>query len=426
MRLTCAPLAHGFGPRASSDLEIVLYSQADRETRGAAGSGITHVIRRLKLQPAPRAWDLLSIALAVIAADTGVRRNESPDGWTREIDLCVAVADRAFWASQSPLIDRLLRFLTNDVWRCMFSDGGLQPTLPQLPTLPEEDCVALLSGGLDSLVGVLDLVTRERRRPYVVSQVSQGDKKTQAYFAAKIGGGLRHLQLNHNANCPGKNERSQRARSLIFLAYGVLAATAMKRHHEGNLVKLYVCENGFISINPPLTTGRLGSLSTRTTHPLFLRLFQKLLDAAGLRVRVENPYQFHTKGEMLVRCADQDFLLRNARRATSCGRFARNGYQHCGRCVPCIVRRAAFRAWGKTDKTVYVYRDLSRDSDDYARFDDVRSVAMAVAEVRAEGLDGWLGTSLSTALLGDVAPHRQTVERGLQELGRFLDSMGVG
>jgi len=89
------------------------------------------------------------------------------------------------------------------------------------------------------------------------------------------------------------------------------------------------------------------------------------------------------------------------------------------------VRRASFEAWGEPDRTVYVFRDLSRDSDDYARFDDVRSTAMAVAEVRADGLEGWLGTSLSATLLGDIEPYRQTVERGLQELGSFLDAAGV-
>lgn len=425
MRVVCAPLTHRFGRRSSGDLHIVLYSQADRETRGAAGSGITDVVRRLKLQPTPRAWDLVSIALSVIAADIGIRRKQSPDGWTRQIDLRVAVSDPAFWTSQGPLLDQQLRFLTNDLWCCTFTDGGFLPAPPRSPTIADEDGIALLSGGLDSLVGVLDLVTRDNRRPFVVSQVSKGDKETQSDFAAKIGGGLRHLQLNHNANCPAENERSQRARSLIFLAYGVLAATTLRRYLGGQRVTLYVCENGFISINPPLTTGRLGSLSTRTAHPLFLSLFQKLLDAAGLRVRIENPYQFSTKGEMLAQCADQDFLRHNASKATSCGRFASNGYKHCGRCVPCLIRRAAFHAWGETDKTVYVYRDLSRDSDDYARFDDVRSAAMAVAQVRTEGLDSWIGTSLSSTLLGDVAPYRQTVERGLEELGNFLDAVGV-
>jgi len=425
MRVVCAPLTRGFHHMASGDLEVVLYSPADRVTRGTAGSGITGMIRRLKLQPAPRAWDLLSIALAVIASDISVRRHTSPDGWTREIALRVAVADRAFWASQSSLIQHLLEFLTNDIWECAFSSGGLLPVPTQSPNLPREDCVALLSGGLDSLVGVLDLVTGAKRRPLVVSQVSQGDKKTQSEFASMIGGGLKHLQLNHSANCPGDNERSQRARSLAFLAYGVLAATSLNSYHDGESVTLYVCENGFISINPPLTTGRLGSLSTRTAHPVFLGLFQKLLDAAGLHVQIKNPYEFQTKGEMLAQCADQGFLRANAHKATSCGRFARYGYKHCGRCVPCLVRRAAFHTWGETDRTTYVFHDLAQDDDDHARFDDVRSAAMAVAQVRREGLDSWLGTSLSTALLGDVVPHRQTVERGLEELGSLLDSMGV-
>ena len=425
MKIVCAPLKRGFGRRSAGELQIALYSQPDRETRGGAGSGIPDVIRRLKLLPVPRAWDLLSIALSVIAADISVRRDDSEDGWTRQIELSVAVADTTFWTAQSGLVQELLRFLTNDLWQCMFTDGGLVPGPPQAPLLPDEDSVALLSGGLDSLIGALDLVGRDKRRPYVVSQVSQGDKKTQASFAAKIGGGLRHLQLNHNANCPDQNERSQRARSMIFLAYGVLAATALKSYQEGGGVTLYVCENGFISINPPLTTGRIGSLSTRTTHPVFLGLFQRLLDTAGLRVRIETPYQFRTKGEMLAGCADQEFLRKNARQTTSCGRFARNAYKHCGRCVPCLVRRAAFHAWGEQDKTIYVYRELSRDNDDHARFDDVRSAAMAVAEVRAEGLDAWLGASLSTTLLGDVTPYRQTVERGIHELGAFLDAIGV-
>lgn len=425
MRVTCVPLARGFPNSASSDLEIVLFSQADSEIRGSAGSGIVDAIRRLKLEPEPRAVDLLSVALAVMAADTGVRRDQSPDGWTREIDLCVAVADPAFWTSQAPLIEEQLRFLTTDIWRCEFVDGGLSFAPPKLRSSPEEDSVALLSGGLDSLLGVTDLVAREKLKPYVVSQVSQGDKERQTTFARKIGSGVKHLQLNHNAKCPSNHERSQRARSLIFLSYGVLAASALKCYSEGNSLTLYMCENGFISINPALTPGRLGALSTRTAHPLFLHLFQRLLDSAGLRVRVENPYQFMTKGEMLRQCSDQEFLTRYAGQTTSCGRFARNGYRHCGRCVPCLVRRAAFQAWGKPDETVYVYRELSRDSDDYARFDDVRSAAMAVAEARAGHLDALIGMSLTSALPGDVRPYRDTVQRGLQELGAFLDAVGV-
>ena len=316
MRVVCAPISAGFSGTAA-DLEIVLFSHADRSRRGAAGANIIDIVRRAKLRPTPRAWDLLSIALSVIAADTGVRRDESPDGWTREIELVVAVSEPAFWTSQRNVLESQLRFLTTDLWTLVFRDGGVQPVPPSIPALPDEDCVSLLSGGLDSLIGAIDLVSRRGKRPHLVSQVAQGDKAKQAYYASKISGGLKHLQLNHDANCPSVNERSQRGRSVIFLAYAVLLATALKRYHEGHAVPLYVCENGFISINPAMTPGRLGSLSTRTTHPVFISLFQRLLDAAGLRVKVENPYQLLTKGEMLASCADQAFLKKNAHTTTS-------------------------------------------------------------------------------------------------------------
>ena len=425
MRIVCAPEDNDFAAGVSGDLDIVLFGHTDKLDTGSVGNTACNIIQHRKLQPAARAWDLLSIALSVIAADTGVRRGDSPDGWTRQLDLYVAVSDSAFWTTQSDLLIRQLKFLTTDIWTVTFLEGGVQPVPKKPPAKPDEDCVVLLSGGLDSLVGTIDLVNMHGRIPYAVSQVSQGDKKTQSFFASQIGGGLAHLQLNHNADCPGENERSQRARSIIFLAYGVLMATALERYHEGDEVTLYVCENGFISINPPLTGARLGSLSTRTTHPVYIRLFQKLLDAADLRVKLENPYQFKTKGEMLSGCADQPFLHKYAHASTSCGRYARNGYKHCGRCLPCLIRRAAFHAWGVEDKTSYVYLDLSRDDKDHARYDDVRSAAMAVAAAKAEGISNWAGPSLSATLLGDAAPYRDVVQRGLDELGDFLTTAGV-
>jgi len=190
-------------------------------------------------------------------------------------------------------------------------------------------------------------------------------------------------------------------------------------------VTLYVCENGFISINPPLTGARLGSLSTRTSHPVFLGLIQQLLDTADLRVRVENPYQLKTKGEMLRECKIQTLLRVHASEPISCGRYKQFGYIHCGRCVPCLVRRAAFLAWGMIDTTKYVYVDLGRDDENHAGFDDVRAVAMALAEVKSGGLENWIGTALSTALLGDIGPLQVMVGRGLDELGSLFKFHGV-
>ena len=424
MKLICAPSNHKF-KGAKDALDIVLYGRADRRTRGSAGAAIKDKLARMKLYPSSRGWDFLSLALAVIAADFAGHRRKSPDGWTRQFELDVAVSDPAFWNSQRELIRCLLGFLTTDVWNVSFIGGGYSPKPPRKPVLPAEDCVGLLSGGLDSFIGNLDLVA-SGKRPFAVSHTVVGDAENQRAFAKMVGGGLRHLQMNHNAKVPEpETPSSQRARSLIFIAYGVLAATTLKRYHVGDTVTLYVCENGFISINPPLTEMRLGSLSTRTTHPVFFSLVHQLLGAAGLRVRMENPYQHKTKGEMLKDCTDKKLLRAHASQTTSCGRYLIHGHTHCGRCVPCLVRRAAFRTAGLTDGTEYVYSDLGRNDNKHAGFDDVRSVAMALAEVESDGLERWLGTALSTTLLGDVASLQAMVGRGLNELAALMKSHGV-
>ena len=424
MTILCGPSNSKFGRLRKDDLRCILYGSAENSSQGSAGGTLLKHIQSTKLSPVPRAWDLLSLALSVICADTAVRRGDSPDGWTRQIALKVAVSDPDFWTTQRLLIEDQLKFLTTDVWEVEFTGYGLYPKPPKVPQLPDSDCVTLLSGGLDSFVGAIDLIA-DGKNPFAVSQVAAGDKQSQADFAAKIGGGLDHLQLNHNVKCPGENDRSQRARSFIFLAYGVLAASALKRYKDGERVDLYMCENGLISINPPLTPARLGSLSTRTTHPVFLGLFQKLLNVAELRITVRNPYQFKTKGEMLCECKDQAFLRKHAAETTSCGRYARNGWQHCGRCLPCLIRRAAFHAWGKADKTQYVYADLSKNDSQHARYDDVRCAAMAAALVDAEGLDALATTNLNALAMGDLTPYKAILTRGIKEVGQFLAVAGV-
>lgn len=424
MKLLCAPKDHAF-PGTDGVLEIVLYGTSERPTRGSIGGRIEERVLRSKLRAAARAWDFLSLALAVNAADLAGHRNASSDGWTRAFELDVAVGDPDFWNGQGEAVTGLLGFLTTDLWRIRFIGGGLCPAPASDVVRPDQDCVALLSGGLDSFIGAVDLAAKGKR-PFAVSQTVRGDAEHQRAFAKVIGGGLRHLQLNHNARIPGvETPASQRGRSLIFLAYGILAATTLQRHHDGGDITLYICENGFISINPPLTGARLGSLSTRTTHPVAMLQVQQLVAAAGLRVRLETPYQLKTKGEMLRECADKKLRTAHALETTSCGRFKQFGYKHCGRCVPCLVRRAAFRAAGMTDQSTYVYKDIGRDDADHAGFDDVRSVAMAIATVKADGLESWIGTALSTALLGDVADLEAMVGRGLKELGSLLKSYGV-
>ncbi|WP_080423875.1 Qat anti-phage system QueC-like protein QatC [Burkholderia ubonensis] len=415
MKFVCGPESFNLAAEEGA-LRVVLYGQPGSEERGSAGDAAKDEIQRRKLDPATRAWDLLSIALSVVTADFGHTRDGSPDGWTREMTLDIAVADPEFWNGQARALEGTLGFLTTDRWTLRFHAGGFAPAAPEQPVYPADDCVMMLSGGLDSLVGAIDLVSAGRR-PFAVSQTVRGDAHKQVQFAEQIGGGLDHLQLNHNAKTPNEQESSQRARSLIFIAFGVVAATCLQRYHDGRAVELFLCENGFIAINPPLTGSRLGSLSTRTAHPEFLGRLQEILDAADLRVRIENPYATKTKGEMLQECRDQALLTALAVQSTSCGRFQRFNYRQCGRCVPCQVRRAAFLTWeGREDTTGYVFEPLGRDNDEHANFDDVRSVAIALAAAEAEGADAWLGHALTSSRIDNRQELQAMLERGLWEL----------
>lgn len=62
-----------------------------------------------------------------------------------------------------------------------------------------------------------------------------------------------------------------------------------------NVSELMVPENGLIALNVPLDETRVGSFSTRTTHPFYLSLWNKLLLGLGLNMSVVNPYWNKTK-----------------------------------------------------------------------------------------------------------------------------------
>lgn len=431
MKITCALSDFDFDSR-ESDLDVILYAQTSKNLQGSGsiGGSLKREVQRKRLVPETRAWDFLSIALAVISADSAGHRKRSPDGWTRSFELSISVNDPEFWQDNVFILQNLLAFLTTDRWSLSFIDGGLLPTPPKSPVFPEENCTALLSGGVDSLIGMIDLVA-EGKKPYAVSQRVIGDTNKQNSFARKIGGGLNNFQANHNVRIPHKERpQSQRARSIIFMAYGVLVATSLKSYKDGNNVPLYICENGFISINPSLTTNRVGSLSTRTTHPVVIGLLQQILNNANLKVSIINPYQHKTKGEMIKECKNQKLMSSLVVQATSCGRFLVNKvdgkYVHCGRCVPCMVRRSAFYAWKSDgDLTTYFYKDLSIQDVEHAGFDDVRSMLLAIADAKEQGIQRWLGASISSSLVKDKGKLVEMIKRGLGEIEEFLNFQGV-
>jgi 7-cyano-7-deazaguanine synthase in queuosine biosynthesis len=416
------------GPSASLQslgdaIPISLFTAQDLDARATAGKAIRAFVQHRNLAPDPAAWDFLAIALSVITADGISRREDSPDGWTREIAIDIAVHEPDTWIAQLLDLNKALGFLTTDRWSLSVRDGGDALDVPLEPYRFDVDAVALLSGGLDSLIGAIDL-TASGLRLLATSHVVRGDAEKQERFARALG--VEHLALNHNASTERSvKETSQRARSLIFLAYAIVAATCTDRYRAGETVPIYMCENGFIAINPPLTTSRISSLSTRTARPEFLDAIERILREVGLNVQIVNPYLLKTKGEMMQECSDQSTLGALAHVSTSCGRFQRFNYTHCGRCVPCQIRRASFLTWGQDDTTRYYFHDIGKPDSEHAGFDDVRSVAIARYEIEESGFERWVGPTLSSSAFTEPAHVAAMLKRGMLELGALHDAYGV-
>lgn len=371
-------------------------------------------LKRGGFRPSTEIWDFVQFCLAVCSADLSSPRRTSADGWTRNIQLTVGLCDPDKWLPLKSDLEDMLKVLTGDYWLLNFNNAGMEPPQGDGAFL-SNDCVSLLSGGLDSLIGGIDLVTKGQK-PLFVSQLAHKDSELQRAYAAMLMGNGSHYQWSHGISFKGSREPSTRGRSLAFYAFALLASTKINQPKP----TIFIPENGVISINPPLVPGRVSSLSTRTTHPMFIDMLQRVLDTLGINVQFQLPYRFKTKGEMMRECLDQELLQKWAADSTSCGRFRTYNRQHCGRCVPCLIRRAAFLAWKpEGDTTSYRFESVV-GSDKSSAPDDPMAVALAILDVRKRGLDRFLGGSLAFAPINERPMYRRVLQEGIKELETVL------
>lgn len=425
-KVFCAPKDLVPETRHAGTTYFSMYAHDGLPDVSTVGTSLIDEIKSAGLVIGAASWDFLTLALAVNATDHAIERSLSADGWTRSIELKVALYEPEPFEQLTAELEQALRFLTGDFWKLSFVEGGYPPPIPKHPVVHGADCVSLLSGGLDSLIGALDL-TAQGRRPIFVSHIAKGDSDTQVLYARTLGGAERHLQWNQNIWLkPQRNgEGSTRGRSIVFFAFAALAADSHARATATESVEVFVPENGLISLNVPLTVGRVGSLSTKTTHPVFMQRLQNVWTALGIPATLRLPYFAKTKGEMMDECLDPIRLKDLAGRSTSCGRYGVFALRHCGRCVPCMVRRSAFLRAGMPDTTdVYVYPDLKAAQPDSGP-NDVAAVASAVVKVESEGVRAFTAGQFVFAEPFRRAAFEGVIERGLRELGALLRGHNV-
>ncbi len=178
-------------------------------------------------------------------------------------------------------------------------------------------------------------------------------------------------------------------------------------------------ENGWISLNVPLTRARTGSASTRTTHPHFLSLLTAACRAIGVTNPVINPYRLRTKGEMLADCSNPMLLARLTPASISCAhpetpRWRRQPQGNCGYCLPCLVRRAALARIGHDHGNNYAWDALTDPGllDPAARTGaDLRATVRGVSPHRMNSISSGtrpcrLASTTPISSYGDGAPKK--------------------
>ena len=424
MKVICAPVNKLPTILDSNTKYFSLYSNSGRPNISFISNDWLRELKRANIAPSNLVWDFVTIALSVAASDLSCEREKSEDGWTRQIELKVYLCNPESWRTQYELLEKAFRFLTGDIWKFEFVNNGVQAPNSIIPLEIDADCVSLLSGGMDSLIGAIDLIT-DGLKPCFVSQEAKGDVEKQIAFTSQLAPSQQHFRWKNPISLSGRNESSTRGRSIIFLGYALLAANTLSKWRTST-VDICVPENGFISLNIALNSGRLGSLSTKTTHPVFLGLIQDIWNNLGINANIVTPYQFKTKGEMLQECKNQDLVQSLVCSTTSCGKYLTHGRTHCGRCVPCMVRRAAFLKAGMEDSTIYKYRDLSNNGFSKTQGpNDVNAVASAYVKYQNKGIERIIGGSLSFSATDTRHKYVGVVERGLTELGKLLEGQKV-
>ncbi len=313
--------------------------------------------------------DFVRIASAVLSADRSVLRSGLMSAWnTREISIDVDVIAVEPWLGVKTELENLLGFLTGDTWTLKFSEtkGASEQIAARAIGASR---VVLFSGGADSGAGAI-LSAHELQGSSSHALVSHFSEKNLAPLQRKLKDETVRLfpnslsdfiQVHHSRGRTSpegklyKKENSTRSRSILFIAIGLAVASV-------NKLPLWIPENGYASINPPLSSNRRGSLSTKTTHPAFLQGLVRILGKVGAHNELSNPFADLTKGEMFTKVSEAigvEAASNYLSATTSCSHtgarsFGLKGRIQCGVCFGCVLRKASFAASSIPDQTQYL------------------------------------------------------------------------
>ncbi|KAA0085574.1 queuosine biosynthesis protein queC [Mycolicibacterium sp. P9-64] len=362
--------------------------------------------------------DLVHVAASAYMADRSLRRGSR---FSRDIALEVAVLARDAWTDD--LLDTtasLLHWLTGDNWNLTVNDA-LEVNIERSSQPGVDGPVSLLSGGLDSYLGAILLLTSGAHPTFVghkdtATSIRMAQTVVESWLAQSYTPVPTYTRFELT-QASRRKEPSSRSRAFMFLSLGVAIADST------GAKSVIVPENGYTGINLPLRPNRGGALSTRSTHPETFRRVAEILGALNVDITISNPFEWMTKGEAMetIRDLRPPAGWEAAAAATlSCSKLGGNWFSgspnlNCGLCVPCMVRRATFVKARVDDQSPYLFQAITgthlSDLID-ARRGDIEAVRYAIeAGVDVDAID-----SGTWPPYYDLDRVEDLVQRGLDEL----------
>jgi len=287
--------------------------------------------------------DLLDIASAIYLAD---RLKEKDGRELRELNIVIPVREPSLWKNNKEDLKKLIQFLIRDNVNFYFEQRYGEENQTKSENTERFDSVVCFSGGLDSFVGTTQLI-KSGKNPILISHNSGGklpgiQKKALAalnrYFnrnvplcKVRVSTSTQRKQRSKHRSKPNP---SQFSRSFLFLSLATTLA------YELEIPDIFMCENGILSINVPITEARV---NTRTAHPKFLLMYQDFINKVfNTKIKISNPLLYRTKAEILKELDINKIDCIN--HTVSCWRYWSKKINHCGFCIPCIIRKISIQA----------------------------------------------------------------------------------
>lgn len=328
--------------------------------------------------------DLLEIAAFVYAADRNASRGANDQvefqSWSRNIHFVIKVRNFKFWnnkVTKNALI-QVLQFVSGDKnYNFSFEPGRPNDKYnlfdkKEFKIVPKKDTkIVLFSGGLDSLAGIIETLTKTDKDVCLVSHKSSfgGTSSTRKTIFEKLNsdfpGRCRHFEFKCNLTGVRAIEESQRTRSFLYASIAFALSTAYSSN------EMHYFENGITSINFSDSQDLINARASRTTHPRTIGLMNIFLKQFNPKFVINSPYLLKTKSDVIevIKLANKNEYIRYS---VSCSKtFKSEGmHSHCGECSQCIDRKFAIYNLGLEDYDdklgLYNYNFINEKVNDIA------------------------------------------------------------